>query len=200
MRARDSLPVFLCMHLLALNRCFGLLIVLEFVLRRRRENKLASDLICSRFRLTFDWPGSPCSVCGDTEELPELLKLGPQVIVRPLALQTDVFVEIIYSCLFLCHVLFVILHCKFYWIICLCAGKTQLEHLQSLLRKSYVILWAKRETQAEVCPVKTKIQCNFAYAWLHMAHNPAHINNHNTQPPFVCLEANGRNELFPLSP
>lgn len=67
---------FLCMHLLALNRCFGLLIALEIVLRKRRENKLASDLICSGFRLTFDCPGSPWFVCGDAEELPELLKLS----------------------------------------------------------------------------------------------------------------------------
>lgn len=51
-----------------------LLILLEFVLRRQRENKLASDHICSRFCLTYDWPGSPWFVCGDTEELPELLK------------------------------------------------------------------------------------------------------------------------------
>lgn len=53
---------------------FGLLNLLEFVLRRRRENKLASVLICSGFRLTFDWPRSPRLICGDRAEFPELLK------------------------------------------------------------------------------------------------------------------------------
>jgi len=45
----------------------------QFVLRR--EHTLASDRICSRFYLTFDWSLSSWFVCGDTEELPELLKL-----------------------------------------------------------------------------------------------------------------------------